>query len=386
VSSAPSTDSDIIALPPGVTQATVLVAGSNGYTAALGRALTQGGYDVVLAASVGQTLDLAAQQPPQLVIAAERLQGGGGRALCRAIKRQGDFIPVILLARGDDGGACDPDDAPDAVLDYAASFRDYGPLLSMLLRLKRQFDRRAAQWTAQSREIEALKDRIISNVSHELRTPLLQVKTSVSLLAEQTGRQPAFVPHNVAEMATRAVARLEGVVGNIRQLAQTHEMRLGPVSVADSAALAMRTITRSWDSRGAETRVQIRIDRRLPPVVADKRALGDLLQILIDNALKFSDEGLPVVVLAEPDGERELWVGVQDFGIGIPPEEHERIFEAFYQVDSSSTRRAGGTGTGLALAVLLATRMNTRVELRSEPGEGSLFFFRLPLADLQRSY
>ena len=73
---------------------------------------------------------------------------------------------------------------------------------------------------------------------------------------------------------------------------------------------------------------------------------------------------------------------MQDFGIGIPDEEREFIFEAFYQVDGSSTRRYGGTGTGLALAMLLANGMNTTIDLDSKPGEGSTFSFILPEADL----
>ena len=73
---------------------------------------------------------------------------------------------------------------------------------------------------------------------------------------------------------------------------------------------------------------------------------------------------------------------MQDYGIGIPDEERSLIFEAFYQVDGSSTRSYGGTGTGLALAVLLANGMNTSIELDSRLGEGSTFSFVLPEADL----
>ncbi len=74
-----------------------------------------------------------------------------------------------------------------------------------------------------------------------------------------------------------------------------------------------------------------------------------------------------------------MWVGVRDTGIGIAPEEQERIFDAFYKVDASATRRYGGSGTGLALATLLASGMNIEIELVSEPGVGSMFSFELPV-------
>jgi signal transduction histidine kinase len=387
VAPAQASDFEALALPAGMTGATVLVAGNNGYTTALGRALSQGGFDVITAVSVGQMLDLAAQHHPDLVITAEKLRDGAGSAVCQALKREGDYIPVILLAGADDRLALDdPDTAPDAILPCPVDLASLSPILGLLLRLKLRFDRRTAQLVAEAREIEALKEQIISNVSHELRTPLLQVKSAISLLAEQLGRQPSIGPHNMADMATIAVARLEGIVGNIRQLAQTHEVRLGPVSVAEAADLAMRTMTRSWESRRAEARVAVQVDRNLAPVVADKRALGHLLQLLIDNALKFSDESAPVYVIAERAGEREVWIGVQDFGIGIAPEEHGRIFDAFYQVDGSATRSQGGTGTGLALALLLATSMHTRIAVASQPSRGSTFSFTLPVADLNHAY
>jgi signal transduction histidine kinase len=86
-------------------------------------------------------------------------------------------------------------------------------------------------------------------------------------------------------------------------------------------------------------------------------------------------------VVAEEYDPDHVWIAVQDFGIGIPEEEHVNIFAAFYQVDGSSTKRYGGTGTGLTLALLLASGMNTVIQLESTPGEGSTFSFLLPVVN-----
>ena len=98
------------------------------------------------------------------------------------------------------------------------------------------------------------------------------------------------------------------------------------------------------------------------------------------------DQPLRLAALIEFRGgftnEDCVWVGVQDFGIGIAQEDQDRIFDAFFQVDGSSTRRYGGTGTGLALAMLLAAGMNTSIEVESQPDKGSMFSFSLPVASL----
>ncbi len=250
--------------------------------------------------------------------------------------------------------------------------------------MKQQIDRliRENQELAEaSRRVEVMKSDIISNVSHELSTPLVQVKAAVALLAEDMGQHGGSQQSSMAAMAEQAVARLESAVDNIRQLAQTHHIKLGPVSVPESIDLAVRMIERSWASRGASNRIQKQIDGKLPPAVADKRALARLIQLLLDNALKFSPEESPVYLQVTSSRDRQVWISVQDFGIGIAEEEQSRIFEAFYQVDGSSTRRYGGTGTGLALAMLLAHGMHTEIEVQSVPNQGSTFSFRLPAAD-----
>jgi signal transduction histidine kinase len=110
--------------------------------------------------------------------------------------------------------------------------------------------------------------------------------------------------------------------------------------------------------------------------------MARLLQLLLDNALKFSPDDSPVYILSWMTEDDQVWIGVQDFGIGIAQEQHARIFEAFYQVDGSSTRRYGGTGAGLALALLLAQGMKTSIRVESEKDKGSIFSFSLPVTTL----
>lgn len=379
---------DSIPLPPGMNAVVVLIADQDKPgLQTLQQGLETGGYQVLATDSGAQALELLDELHPQIVLLGAALADMDGAYVCRQIKTRDThgYTPVIILAPPRQvSGPPEPDYLADAIIYKPVQRADLLTWLWPLLRMKDQFDRLLSEnqkLAAETRAVEILKSEIITNVSHELRTPLVQVKAAVSLLAEemtQNGHRDQGA--NVADMAAQAVARLENAVENIRQLAQTHHIRRDTVHLEEAADLAIRHLERNWTSRSAAERVQKHLEADLPMVWGDKRALARLLQLLLDNALKFSPAGSPVFVLAEHRDDSMVWIGVQDFGIGIADEDQAHIFEAFYQVDGSTTRRYGGTGTGLALARLLADGMGASIQLDSKPNEGSTFSFFLPVA------
>lgn len=368
--------------------ASLLVADSGHLVGAgLRRRLVENGYDVIAAHSARQALKLAQERRPHLLIVDSQLRGpADGRSLCQQVKHDDslDFLPVILTVNPHDG--CYEDDLESEADAMLLKPVDPDELLSwvrFLLRLKRQFDRlmhENRRLALATKQAEMLKNDIIRNVKHEMATPLLQVKSAIWMLAEDIEASGTPEQAQKASMAAKSIGRLEGVVENIRQLAQAHDIHLGPIRVSESIDLAMRHMERSWASREDRARIETFIDPDLPIIRADKRALARLLQLLLDNALKFSPANSPVYVHACVVPDDQVWIGIQDFGIGIAAKEHSRIFQAFYQVDGSVTRQHGGTGTGLALALLLAAGMNTVIHVDSELGEGSTFWFVLPVA------
>lgn len=352
------------------------------------RALQSNGYTVLIATTADQAYRLMYGCQPHIVVLHADFCNGEGFAFCQEIKADDSlgFVPLIVLSEPDPEWQASPvQDLADALLIKPIELDELLAWLHFLLRIKRRFDRmldEQQRFMAARQDVELLKSDIIGTVSHELRTPLVQVKAAIALLAEDVNDGGDTQQVAMARMATEAIGRLEGVVENIRQLAQTHNIRFSPVVVKEAIELASRHLERNWQSKGAHNRVQVRLSDYLPLVQGDKRAIARLLQLLIDNALKFSPEDKPVRVLAHPLDEHTVWIGVRDQGIGIPEEEHDRIFDAFYQVDGSVTRRYGGTGTGLALATLLANGMNTQIHVDSIPGKGSTFWFTLPSLDL----
>ncbi|MBN1200294.1 MAG: hybrid sensor histidine kinase/response regulator [Anaerolineae bacterium] len=375
--------------PSRLPDAALLIAHSD-YTVvrALQWRLQAAGYSVLCAATEDEMLEQVHERRPDVLILDTQLPGLRSCRACRLFKTDESlaFMPVIALI--DEESGCFANEAncyADVVLFNPVDSDELLTWLPCLLRTRCQMDRlkrENRQLRTISREVDVLKSDIIRNVSHEFRTPLVQIKAAVSLLVEDVSKHGTRGQRQVANMAAQAVARFESVVDNIRQLAQTHNITLGPVSVLEAIDLAIRHMERSWASREARQRVEKVLDGDLPPVLGDKRAMAHLLQLLLDNALKFSPEDMPVQLLAFRTAVDRVWIGVQDYGIGIAVNEQQRIFEPFYQVDASHTRRYGGTGSGLALALLLANGLRTVIQVESEPGEGSVFSFELPVVDL----
>lgn len=225
-----------------------------------------------------------------------------------------------------------------------------------------------------SDEVTLLKNAIVRNVSHELKTPLLQVKSAVALLAEDARDK------RLADYATSATSRLEGVVKNISQLADSLDLSMGPVLVRETIDFAIRNLRRSWEHKDDIPRIKVDIEANLPLVHGNKQGLGTILQLLMDNALKFSTADIEVSACRFG---KEVQIAVKDHGIGIAKDKFEQIFESFYQIDSSETRRYGGAGVGLAIVRLILERHDVKINVESQEGVGSTFSFLLPVADIR---
>ena len=264
----------------------------------------------------------------------------------------------------------------DAPLQTALNLRlETMTLCRQQIRLREEVEQLSSQVADHQRttgEIDVLRNAIVRNVSHELRTPLLQIKSAVSMLAEDKGNNDTL-----ATYAMEATARLETVVKNITQLADSLDTHPEPFILRDAMEQALRNLRRTWEHKNNIDRVKVNLPARLPPIYADRQAIGIVLQLLVDNALKFSARA--VEVSAEHAGQQVI-IRIRDYGIGISPEQIEKIFDPFYQVDQSSTRRFGGTGVGLAIVRLILERHGVRVNVTSAPGKGSTFWFSLDLA------
>jgi signal transduction histidine kinase/HAMP domain-containing protein len=241
--------------------------------------------------------------------------------------------------------------------------------------------------------VSRYKSEFLANMSHELRTPLNSVLILAHLLAENPEGNLDSEQVQYASTIHSSGQELLALINQILDLSKIEagklQVDLRPVMLQEVARALERTF-RPTLSGGIEFSVS------LPPrppetVLTDPQRLQQVLKNLLSNAFKFTPAGrVELSVEMEPGGPRfnagalrsapqVLAFAVSDTGIGIPPEKHELIFEAFQQADASTSRTFGGTGLGLTISRELARLLGGEIHLRSAPGRGSIFTLYLPL-------
>ena len=228
------------------------------------------------------------------------------------------------------------------------------------------------------RRLETVRRDFISNISHELRTPLAGLKALVDTLRGGAIKDPPAAKRFLKRMDAE-VDTLTQMVEELLELSRIESgqapLRLVPTPVADLVMPPVDRLRPQAERAGLEFTVLL--PPQLPPVLADADRARLVLTNLMHNAVKFTPPGGRITVAARPAGE-EIVLSVQDTGVGIPDEDLPRIFERFYKADQA--RSGGGTGLGLAIAKHVVQGHGGRIWAESIEGQGSTFYFTLPVA------
>lgn len=233
---------------------------------------------------------------------------------------------------------------------------------------------------AHARRVEAVRRDFVANVSHELKTPI----GAIGVLAEAVEAakdDPAAVERFAGRLQTET-GRLAELVRQIIDLSRLQAadplLEKESVDVAEVVAEAIRRCR----ERAGKRRVNIvNVSTTGTHVLGDQWQLTDAVTNLIQNAINYSDEGARVAISildVTDKGEEFVDIKVSDNGIGIKPEDQERIFERFYRVDYGRSRSAGGTGLGLSIVRHIAQAHGGTIKVWSIPGQGSTFTLRFP--------
>jgi signal transduction histidine kinase len=226
------------------------------------------------------------------------------------------------------------------------------------------------------RELNRMKGEFVAVVSHELRTPVTALIGYAKTLRQPEFADDPLMREEFLERMERQSDRLLRLVENLLTASRIESQQL-PLSIGRVLFEDLvHEVTESL--AGNADRVRVHVPQDLPVLYTDRQLLSQVLQNLVDNALKYSPDGSPCELEARPAGDAIVF-WVQDHGIGISEEEMARIFERFYQVDQSSTRTFRGAGLGLSLVQDLLRHLGGTIEVGSAPGEGSRFTVTIPV-------
>jgi two-component system phosphate regulon sensor histidine kinase PhoR len=230
------------------------------------------------------------------------------------------------------------------------------------------------------KHLERIRTDFVANASHELKTPI----TAIRGLSETVVGDPDVDKGTLVKFMERIHAqsiRLSQLVSDLMTISRLEADQ----GTADFTRISMNELIGrallTADTALQQKHHQLHTSFPATPVqvFGDRQNLNQLVDNLVDNAIKYTPEGGQIWVRLSQEGN-ELLLEIQDSGIGISPQYQERVFERFYRVDKARSQSLGGTGLGLSIVRNIAERHGGKVSVRSQPGNGSTFSFRMPLA------
>jgi two-component system, OmpR family, phosphate regulon sensor histidine kinase PhoR len=230
----------------------------------------------------------------------------------------------------------------------------------------------------QLKKLEAFRREFIADVSHELKTPIFAAQGFVHTLLDGAVNDKAVR----IKFLRKAAKSLDGLDVLVQDLLTLSHIETGQIKM-HFESFDMYELTEEvfeqFENKSDTKEISLRIESesRKVMVFADRQRIAQVMTNLISNGIKHSIDSGDVVIRFET-GKRSVRIAVKDFGEGIPEEHLPRIFERFYRVDKSRSREKGGTGLGLAIVKHILDGHNTKAEVESTPGKGSVFSFKLP--------
>ena len=237
-------------------------------------------------------------------------------------------------------------------------------------------------------ESSRLESEFLAIVSHELRSPLAAIKGYAATLRRHGQRLGRAERDEFLQAIDEASDRLEQLISRMMELARLEAGTLVPQPVpVDCVQLVREALAAAEYRWGSYPPVapsqtytfELPSQVTMPPALADLRLQREVLDIVLENTVKYSPDGGAIRVTLDTDGDM-LTIAIRDHGIGIPPDHLERIFDRFHRVDTRLTREVGGAGLGLAICKRIMALQGGDIWAESEPDVGSTFYMTLPLA------
>jgi PAS domain S-box-containing protein len=321
-----------------------------------------------------ERMEIAGQPPRALEVFCGPIRSGGGRVVGRVATFR-DITDQKRMERA----------LHDRSEELASSRGELERAYRELELINQDLERRTQELTRLNRELKSLdemKSGLLANVSHELQTPLVSVKGYTEMILKEKLGPLTEQQQRGLDVSLKNINRLIGLIDNLlsfsRMEGEMAELRLEAFPLRPLVEEVVETLR----SRARERRVEIILAPAGEDLLvrADRDKISQVFLNLLSNAIKFNREGGKVWVEAEAGRRGYVKVEIRDTGIGIPREALDKIFERFYQVDASASRRHEGTGIGLSIVKNILRMHGCMIRADSVLGEGSVFSFTLPAA------
>jgi len=228
------------------------------------------------------------------------------------------------------------------------------------------------------KKLDQLKDEFIGLVSHELRTPLTVIMGSLNTILTEGTRLSSAETRQLLQDATQETEALSHLLGNLLELSRAQAERLFLYAEPVSIPRVVQETVDKVKSLSSAHQFVVDLDRELPLVHADPLRLERILYNLLENAVKYSPHGGEIRVFAETDSDHVV-IGIADKGMGITPEDQAKLFGPFQRLEPPTLDGIKGAGLGLLVCRRLVEAHGGTIWVESELGQGSTFFFTLPL-------
>lgn len=311
-----------------------------------------------------------------------RVEGETSRYELELLRKDGTRVPVMVSGsprQGEDGSFL-------GTLAVFTNISERKRAEEALHQLNEELEERVARRTAELvaanerlEELDRLKTKFIADMSHELRTPTMNLRLYLALLK---GGDPAKRERHLS-ILEKEIGRLTSIVESVFDVSHREEgwkqSSLEPVDVNE----LMRRVERAFRTRVEKAGLALRVSlsEDVPPVIGASRPLGQAIGHLMENALKYTDEGEITLGTQYDPAEERVSVTIEDTGMGVPEEEIPHLFERFYRSRRVGQSTIPGAGVGLAVAKKIVTMHGGDIVVQSREGEGSAFTVWLPAHD-----
>ncbi|MDM8567039.1 response regulator [Candidatus Halobeggiatoa sp. HSG11] len=365
--------------------------------------LEKNDFQVVLANSGEQGLVLAKQNPPSIILLDIIMGGWDGYETCRHMKREPTLnkVPVLFLsALGDtenkvralQAGGVDYISKPFQREELLARVQTHIELANLRQNLEHEVASKTEKIKLlfealqlsydKAEQASILKTEFLRNVSHEFLTPMNIVLGMAEMLLEDTDLSEE--QRSYTESIMGASKNLTDILTNMLSFAQQFKGELTSKATKFFLYEVIDNILQQF-SQNIKNKNLLPIETVIDPALytafyGDKEAVHKVLSKLVDNAIKFTEQGKIVISVEVIEYfEKGEWVEFKIIDTGIGIVEEANLFDTFYQIDGSSTRRYDGMGMGLAVAKMFVETIGGKIGVKSKVGEGSTFWFKIPL-------